>query len=414
MIRSIPIFLLFVAAAAMLTALSVLASDYTLEIFGNANMDDKIDQGDLRYLEEVIAGTKPATKLSDANYDGKVDSKDLDQTAEIVSGNEKKISIIDSAGRVVSVKMPIERVVAFNNEHVETMRSIKADNKIVGVGTHIKSNELLSEFYDYPSVGATKNPDYENLVELNPDVVLLYATFSTIEAEEIQSRLKDLNPGINVIRIDAFKPESYAKEAITLGYLFDRRSDADEFVNFYESWMNSITNVVDRIPEDERPTVYYENRKPYYSAGNGTGHQQKIELAGGRNIFSDLKGYSDVDPEAVVVRDPELIVRIDADIKGYNATDGRELREIHGDILNRSELVEVRAIKNDRVYVMNNQIVGNVRHFIGIGYLAKWFHPELLKDLNPKATHQEYLTRFQGLPWDFLDNQGVFVCPEHA
>ena len=144
--------------------------------------------------EEVIA--EQSRPNSCATHDGKVDSK-IGAARSFQAG---KISIIDSAGRVVSVKMPIERVVAFNNEHVETMRSIKADNKIVGVGTHIKSNELLSEFYDYPSVGATKNPDYENLVKLNPDVVLLYATFSTIEAEEIQSA-SGFESGINVIAL---------------------------------------------------------------------------------------------------------------------------------------------------------------------------------------------------------------------
>jgi len=34
------------------------------------------------------------------------------------------------------------------------------------------------------------------------------------------------------------------------------------------------------------------------------------------------------------------------------------------------------------------------RNFIGIGYLAKWFYPELFTELDSKVVHQEYLTRF--------------------
>jgi iron complex transport system substrate-binding protein len=43
--------------------------------------------------------------------------------------------------------------------------------------------------------------------------------------------------------------------------------------------------------------------------------------------------------------------------------------------------------------------------------MAKWFHPELFSDLDPKAIHQEYLARFLRLDYD-LDEQGVFVYPE--
>jgi len=42
--------------------------------------------------------------------------------------------------------------------------------------------------------------------------------------------------------------------------------------------------------------------------------------------------------------------------------------------------------------------------------MAKWFHPDLFKDLDPEAIHQEYLTRFQHLDYD-LGKQGVFVYP---
>jgi iron complex transport system substrate-binding protein len=42
--------------------------------------------------------------------------------------------------------------------------------------------------------------------------------------------------------------------------------------------------------------------------------------------------------------------------------------------------------------------------------MAKWFHPDLFKDLDPQAIHQEYLNRFQNLDYN-LDKNGVFVYP---
>jgi iron complex transport system substrate-binding protein len=383
---------------------------YSLGIFGNANMDEDVDEEDIAYLQGIINGTNEPTKLADANNDSIIDETDVSQIEKIIEGRETELTIIDSAGRVLTVKLPIDRVVAFNNHQVETMRSIKAEDKIVGVGSDIKNDEILSEFYEYPNVESTKNPNYEEILKLNPQVVFLFATFSITEGDAIQDHLKQLNPDIKVIRIDTFKPESYVEETKMLGYLFNKIDESEQFIVFYESWMNSIKERVDQIAEDDKPWIYYESRKPYYSAGNGTGHQQKIELAGGRNIFSDQENYFDVDPESVIKLDPEIIVRLDADIKGYNTSETKRLREIHDEILNRSELANVRAIKNNAVIVIDNHILGNVRHFIGIGYLAKLFHPEMFKDLDPKAVHLEYLARFQRLDYD-LDDQGVFIYP---
>jgi iron complex transport system substrate-binding protein len=50
------------------------------------------------------------------------------------------------------------------------------------------------------------------------------------------------------------------------------------------------------------------------------------------------------------------------------------------------------------------------RHFIGLAYLAKWLHPDLFKDLDPRAVHQRYLNEFQGLDYD-LGKRGTLVYP---
>ena len=80
------------------------ASDYTLDIFGNANMDDTIDEEDIAYVEGIIKGENAATNLSDANYDGEVDEKDIAQIEEIIKGEEKNLTLIDSADKIVTVK----------------------------------------------------------------------------------------------------------------------------------------------------------------------------------------------------------------------------------------------------------------------------------------------------------------------
>ena len=64
----------------MLTlALPAAASDYTLEIFGNANEDDTINMQDVTYTELIILEYRDRTDLADGKYDGKINMQDVTQ-----------------------------------------------------------------------------------------------------------------------------------------------------------------------------------------------------------------------------------------------------------------------------------------------------------------------------------------------
>lgn len=83
------------AASAMLVVVPGFASDYTLGIYGNANMDDIINEEDIAYTEEIIKGTNEETKLADANYDGFIDEDDISQIEDIINGVETEITFED-------------------------------------------------------------------------------------------------------------------------------------------------------------------------------------------------------------------------------------------------------------------------------------------------------------------------------
>jgi len=320
--------------------------------------------------------------------------------------------IVDSANRNVTIYKPIKRIIVLNRNTLETMRSLNLEKeRIVGVSKDVVARgKFFPEFKDCPNVGSAWSPDIEKILELKPDAVFLYATHFETSCEEVQRKLE--GAGITVVRFDCFKPENYAEEVKKLGYILEKE-EADNFVEFYEGCLNSIKERVDRIPEDERPRIYFEGfGRPYETGGKGTVLHQIVEMAGGSNIFSELSGYKDVDPEEVIYRNPEIIVKqaYKRGEYGYNMDNTTELKDIRDEILSRSELEEVSAVENKKVYIIIKEITG-VKHFIALAYMAKWFYPELFNDLDPKVTHQRYLTEFQGLEFD-LDEHGVFVYPE--
>ena len=384
--------------------------DYVLGIYGNANEDDTIDMRDLTYVKLIFFGKKPETELADAKYDGKINPLDFVQIKLIIVGKEKELTIVDTADRIVTVKKPLERMVPGTKNFVEAMRSLKQEkDKIVGVSGYVIADELFfPEFSDYPSIG--KWPaDVEKILSLTPDAVFLYASYQKDEREKLE------DAGVTVLCFDLYRPgDTYVEEIQKLGHIIDKEEEAKKFIEFYEGGLNTIEERVKDIPEDERPRAYLESTKPYHTAGEGAGWHQKIVAAGGNNIFSDLSGYPDVDPEEVMTRDPAIILKLKhgraADPGGYDVDDPTGMMEMRNEIMNRTELASTTAVKEERVYAVSDTIYSGSQCFIGITYLAKWFYPELFDDLDPEAIHQEYLTEFQGLDYD-LDEHGVFAYP---
>ncbi len=409
------VLLVGLALCTMLLVYPALASDTgTLEIYGNANEDDTIDMCDFTYTARIICGLEEETDLADANYDGEIDVGDMTQIGLIILGRESELTLVDSADRTVTAREPLNRVVVFNHGMFVTMRSIKATDNVVGVCERLMSQygTLFPEVRDYPTAGWFREPDYEAVLSLNPDAVFLGGKDLIFGgSEEIIEQFKQINPSITVVCFDCDNPSYYVEEVRKSGYLFGKREEAEEFIEFYEKYTNVIEERVDKIAEQDKPKVYVElPHKQYQTVGAGTSCHNMIVYAGGDNIFSDLSGSIDIDPEEVIKRNPEIIVKGEKS-PGYNLDDPTILIKTRDEIMKRSGLTDVAAVKNESVYIFPYGFVCTPTHFICTAYLAKWFHPELFEDLNPKAIHQEYLTRFLEVDYD-LDEHGVFVYPE--
>ena len=398
------------------STITTASEDEILEIYGNANEDDTIDMRDMTYVKLIFFGKKPETKLADAKYDGKINPLDFIQIKLIIVGKEKELTLVDSRERIVTVKKPIKRIVLTLRPNLEALRTLKVSkDMIIGISIDIKEYaSYYPEFSesDLPTVGAEfRGIDVEKILELNPDVVLAHGGHGHTPWPFVQ-QLE--TAGMTVLCFKSHIPELYPEEIEKLGYVFDRESETEEFLDFYEDFLNSIKDKTKDIPEEDKPKVYCELAQfGKYQICDRKCDGYLITMAGGKNIFP-IEPWGKVDPEAVIERNPDIIVRVvtdDADAR--DAGDIEKLKEARDEIMSRPELQDVTAVKKGNVFVIATPIWSSFgyaggRHFVGTGYLAKWFHPDLFEDLDPQAIHQEYLTEFQGLDYG-LDEHGAFV-----
>ncbi|MDK2916068.1 MAG: iron complex transport system substrate-binding protein [Euryarchaeota archaeon] len=396
---------------ALLLLLAVPASAAAGGIPGDADGDGVLTSGEyalaaLAYLDAAYMGGA-----------GDLDRTDIQDAAWVYARwDGKPREVVDSSGQTVTLYRPLRRVVTFTGESLETLRSLGFDmDRVVAVDKYSHEKKtFFPECQNKANVGSIWSPDMEKVISVRPDAVFLYATISTAACDDIQKRLEASSPVIRVFRFDCFKPATYADEIRTIASIVDAPERGEEFASFYESTMDRIRDGTGTIPDNEKTRVYFEYWFDYTTVAASAGYNEKTELAGGLNPFAvGTAEYPVVDPEAILVADPEVIVKLAGQglaAGGYAGHDPEALAAIRSALIERPGWTTISAVKDGRIHVIHSDILGGAQHFIGTAYLAKWFYPDRFADLDPHAVHQRYLTEFQGIDFD-LASKGTFVYP---
>ncbi len=330
-------------------------------------------------------------------------------------GGEPK-TIIDSADRAVTIYRPVERIVVLTYPVAEAIKIVKAEDGVCGVSRDIVGKKtFFPELSKLTSAGEASSPDIEKIIELNPDIVCTGRLLGTSDGLE-----ESLPATIALVRWDMGRLEMMTSNIEKLGYVLDTEEEAEQFCDFYQDFIDkTIKARVAKIPDDERQRVFVEHFNDYRAFVKGSAGHEVCEAAGGINIAADLTHKSErpiveVDKEWLINENPDVIVKTvlcKPGICGYDEDNPEKMKDLREDIINRSEWENMAAVKANRVYFIDQDLVGSTANFMSATYMAKWFYPELFMDLDPKAIHQEYLKRFQRLDYD-LDEHDVFVYPE--
>ena len=391
-----------------LSAMPCSAGDFTLNVFGNANMDDSLDAEDIDYAKDVISGTKEATNLTDANYDGKIDERDIDQITLMINGTEMKLTFIDDSDRIVTVHKPIQRIATLNYRFPELLIAIGAKDKIVGVEERFKTRTKdIAEACDMMDVlvcGTSDEPDYEQILDLKPDVVIAVAS----KAKEVSDKI----PSIPVIGISSFVSSIESNCVISdlrlLGMIADETNGAENLIDFMKSYEGIIDERTKGLKSEEMPTFYLEGPMNYSIYGpSGSPGKVLAEGCGGLNVASEMDiGSSsiEVSPEWVLEKNPDIIIKR-ADFLGLDATE-QDAEKALNELIGRTGWTEIQAVKNSRVYLLEGDLMWTPRYLAGRCYLSKWLHPELFSDFDPEEILRRYHEEFLGIEY-----RGIWAYP---
>ncbi|MDD4093990.1 MAG: ABC transporter substrate-binding protein, partial [Methanothrix sp.] len=288
---------LFLAASAMFALVPGLASGYTLNIFGNANMDDLIDDADKDLLEEIAAGSKEPTKLADANQDGKIDSLDIDLVDRILKYEPANITIIDSANRTVSLEIPIESFAGLHTSPCREFMMLGIEDRVVGVTNYVFDDpDLYPRLLDKIDIGTIYEPNYEAIAKAKPSVLIM------TPGSYIDPVLPMVEPmGIKVIGL-ALSKDAYDSELMLLGYISGKPDRARAFLDWKQETLDMIAERTKDLDDAQRLRVFSATMSALLKGEKELspsliGDHQIIDKAGAINVADDIATGSKVDGE---------------------------------------------------------------------------------------------------------------------
>jgi iron complex transport system substrate-binding protein len=228
----------------------------------------------------------------------------------LVPAQDFPLSLRDALGRTLTLKDPARRIVSLSPSVTEILFAVGAGDAVAGV----------TQYCNYPAETASKIKvggfsgaavSVEIIAALKPDLVILSA--------DMHGRIISLLDRIGIVSF-AVEPRNF-EEVYGLidgiGRLTGKSAGA-------EAVLAEMREKLRRAGELRRgrdaPRVFWElSAEPLITAGGSSFISEAIRLAGGENIFGDLRDHwPEVNVEAVLRRRPDWIISAETgDTRGF-------------------------------------------------------------------------------------------------
>ncbi|MBR3129575.1 MAG: ABC transporter substrate-binding protein [Clostridia bacterium] len=250
---------------------------------------------------------------------------------------DTSVTLVDMMGHEVTLEKPAERIVALTASDCEIVYALGAGDLLVGRGEYC---DYPAEVFNVPSVESGGNTNIEQILALNPDVVVMS---SMAQTEEQVKQLEDA--GVAVVVNDAKDIAGVYTSIEILGKLLGRDAEAQKIIEDMQAGFAEI----EANKLDGTQTVYFEVSPlqwGLWTAGKGTFMNEIAEMMGLKNCFEDLDDWAQISEEQVLERNPDYIVTITM-YWGEGPTPEEE-------IMSRPGWENVTAVKNGAILNLPN------------------------------------------------------------
>ncbi len=239
-----------------------------------------------------------------------------------------------------------------------------AFDQVVGVSKFASYPPAVSNL---PTLGGWQDPDYEKIVALRPDLVLV----DEGQAPFVADKCKQL--GLHVLVVKDEKVADVYTAITAVGQATGHEAEAAKLLQATREGLLRVSQKTAAFPKTK--TVLIVDRTPgtlrdLYTATAGSFLSELVEIAGGRvAVPTDKTGYAKLSKEDLLAIDPDAILDFTHGSAGRFAGDPMEAWK---------EMPELRAVRTHRVSEVGEDYVPHAsqRIVLTAELFARLLHPE--------------------------------------
>lgn len=336
---------------------------------------------------------------------------------------ETPIKVTDLAGREVVLARPATRIVLGAWVSLDALSLIHPDPVSLlagwaeGGANGIQPEILRAKFPAIDQVpvvgrGTLDSISAEAIIARRPDLVVA----STFDVQRFGTGPAALPPilarleaaGIPVVVVDFFlDPLAHTEPSLDiLGRLIGREKEAAAFIGFYRSRLDRIASrLATAKPAPRSLFLHAFAARPdcCFTAGPGS-VDGLIRAAGGVNVGAERLAapVGQVSIEFLLTRNPDVYVATGVSgASGFALGPGvaaSRAAEGFAALIRRPDLSALGAVSGRRAHGLWHLFVHTPVHVVAVELLAKWLHPALFGDIDPRATLDAINSRFLAAP----------------
>jgi len=257
-----------------------------------------------------------------------------------------------------------ERIISLSPNITEIIYGIGAWEKVVGVTLYA---DFPPEVEGVPKVGGWVNPNFEEIVKLNPDLILLMKDQDGMFGDKIRKL------GYKTITIDSNTSINDIQNSILeIGRMLGKQDEAHRLSEEIKNSLNEIRLETKNTPDKKVLLVVGRNPgrlEDIYVIGKNNYINELISLAGGINVVESDRLALKITIEAILSYSPDVIIEV-------NHQKNKDTDDI---VKIWNGLKETQAVRNREVHVVfSNELLRPSQRIIeGARILSRILHPEL-------------------------------------
>lgn len=208
------------------------------------------------------------------------------------------IVVTDDVGDTLRLAAPAHRILSLVPAQTEILLALGTGERIIARTDF----DTQPELEHLPSTGNGLTPNVEWIAAQRPDLVISWAD---AQSRSVVSRLSTL--GIPAYASSVESIADIIQSVERLGMLTGRNAAADSIVRSIREELDAVERSV--AGRTRQRVMYVIGLDPLMVAGPGTFVNEALTIAGGDNVFGDMRSHWPlVSTEEVIQRDPAVII----------------------------------------------------------------------------------------------------------